>query len=246
MKMPESRTDSTLAVPFSEWVFNPAPILFLLRLYRNVKMWTAFPLLSCSLNPECSKMWVNPANAVLWELLFGFVPCSNYIGSRGYESTSKIESTRKKRKREDRAMQMLCSFKLVCNASDFRWLSRRVTSITGSFCRAPIPPPLTKYAALHFPKYSCYATKSAKTSPGVPKMYREQSFYPVEGASLSSFTNFSQRNKPHAYAHTGARACIEAAHFFMNGLVVRDWLRQHIEWKRNLHSWFGLPESRAV
>lgn len=31
----------------------------------------------------------------------------------------------------------------------------------------------------------------------------------------------------------------------MNGLVVRDWLRQHIKRKRNLHSWFGLTESCA-
>lgn len=62
--------------------------------------------------------------------------------------------------------------------------------------------------ALSFPKYSCYATKSAKTSSRVPKMYRDQSFYPVEGARLSSFTNFLQRNEPHAYAHTPTHAHI--------------------------------------
>lgn len=67
-------------------------------------------------------------------------------------------------------------------------------------------------------------------------MYRDQSFYyPIVGARLSSFTNFLQRNEPHAYTHTDTRAHLSPT-FFMNGLVVRDWLRQHIKRKRNLHS----------
>lgn len=113
-------------------------------------------------------------------------------------------------------------------------------------CSSPRPSSnkICSSTALNFPKYSCYATKSEKTSSRVPKLYRDQSFYPIEGAMLSSFTNFLQWNEPHAYTHTDTRAHLSPT-FFMNGLVVRDWLRQHIKRKRNLHSWFGLTESCA-
>lgn len=148
MKMPESRTVSTLTVPFSEWVFNPAPILFLFKLYRNVKMWTLS--FSCFLSPECSKMWVNPANAVLWELLFGFVPCSNYIGSRGYKSSSKIESTKEKSRQShaDGFLNLQFQACLYCVGLPLAFSTCR-RYITGSFCRAPPSPASNKNMQLY-------------------------------------------------------------------------------------------------
>lgn len=188
---------------------------------------------------------------MLWEPLFGCVPCCNYIGSCGYKSSSRKEkSTEKKRAGEMKTQEMCKGISGFTVSSLFALPLALSTCLIYHWivlsCSSPRPSSnkICSSTALNFPKYSCYATKSEKTSSRVPKMYRDQSFYSVEGARLSSFTNFLQWNEPHAYTHTDTRAHLSPT-FFMNGLVVRDWLRQHIKRKRNLHSWFGLTESCA-
>lgn len=128
--------------------------------------------------------------------MFGFVPCSNYIGSCGYKSSSRKEKSAVKRAREMKTQEMCKGISKCTVLSLFVLHCPSVSSLDVSdisldravvLASRPFSNKICSSTALSFPKYSCYATKSAKTSSRVPKNVQRPVILPHRGGQAFLF-----------------------------------------------------------